>query len=163
MFTQPKKSIFKQTGGYALGEVLIAFGLLALVFAGLIYGYGQTNRMAEWSSMSLAAQSYATQGAEQARAAVWDPRNNIPPTNGPGTADELVVGSTMTTTDIMDVPIKGDPSTNDTAFWVTNIIYITGISSNPPLRQIRSDCVWTFPLTGQPQTNTVILLRTADQ
>jgi hypothetical protein len=63
----------------------------------------------------------------------------------------------------MDVPIKGDPGTNDTAFRVTNIVYLTAISSNPPLRQIRSDCVWTFPLTGLVQTNTVILLRTSDQ
>lgn len=163
MHTQPKPYFHQRTRGYALGEVLIAFGLLALVFAGLIYGYGQTNRMAEWSSMSLAAQSFAQQGAEQARAAVWDPRNNIPPTNGPGTADELIVGSTNITTDFLDVPIKGDPGTNDLGFTVTNIIYVTGISTNPPLRQIRSDCVWTFPLTGKVQTNTVILLRTADQ
>ena len=165
MFTQPRHSDSRTTGGYALGEVLIAIGLLALVFVGLIYGYGQTNRMAEWSSMSLAAQSYAQQGAEQARAAVWDPRNNITNTNGPGTLDELTAPSTTITADIMDVPIKGDPGTNDTAFRVTNIVYITDVytNKNPPLRQIRSDCVWTFPLTGQVQTNTVILLRTSDQ
>jgi len=163
MFTQPRHLGSRKTGGYALGEVLIAIGLLALVFAGLIYGYGQTNRMAEWSSMSLAAQSFAQQGAEQARAAVWDPRNNITNTNGPGTPDELPAPSTNSTTDFMDVPMIGDPGTNNNAFRVTNIVYVTAISTNPPLRKIRSDCVWTFPLTGLVQTNTVILLRTADQ
>jgi hypothetical protein len=139
-----------------LGEVLIAFGLLALVFAGLIYGYGQTNRMAEWSSMSLAAQSYASQGAELARAAIYDPRN---------LQDQLPAPFTNSTFDIMDVPCKGDPTNTDTAFWVTNIVHITDVNSNinPPLRLIRSDCVWRFPLTGQMQTNTVILLRTSDQ
>jgi len=160
---QPNNFNRRRTGGYALGEVLIAFGLLALVFAGLIYGYTQTNRMAIWSSMSLAAQSYATQGAEQARAAVWDPRNNVPVTNGPGTADELTAPSTTSTNDVMDIPIQGNPTNAPAAYRVTNIVYVTNLSTNPPLRQIRSDCVWTFPPTGQLETNTVILLRTADQ
>ena len=163
MFTQPRHLGSRKTGGYALGEVLIAIGLLALVFAGLIYGYGQTNRMAEWSSMSLAAQSYAQQGAEQVRAAVWDPRNNITNTNGPNTPDELPAPSITTNIDFMDVPMQGNPSTNNTAFQITNFVYVTAISGNPPLRQIRSDCVWKFPLTGLLQTNSVILLRTADQ
>ena len=112
--------------------------------------------------MSLAAQSFAAQGAEQARASDWNPRS-YPPTNGPGTMDELTNGTVIVTSDFMDVPIKGSPSNSETSFWVTNTVRITDISPNPKLRQIRSDCQWIFPFTGQLQTNTVILLRASDQ
>ena len=165
MLTQPRHSHDERIKGYALGEVLIAFGVLSVVFAGLIYGYVQANRMSEWSSMSLAAQAYAAQGAEQARAADWRPRD-WPPTSGPGTLDELTNGTVKIQTDIMDIPMQGDPgsaSGTNFAFWVTNIITVTNYSINPTIRQIRSECHWTFPLTGQVQTNTTILLRAADQ
>jgi hypothetical protein len=36
------------------------------------------------------------------------------------------------------------------------------ISSNPPLRQIRADCVWTF-MNRRLFTNTIITLRAPDQ
>ena len=42
-----------------------------LVMSGMMYGYVQANRMAEWSSQSLAAMSYAAQGMEQLRSAQW--------------------------------------------------------------------------------------------
>lgn len=162
MLTRPKLSPFKQVQGYALGEVLLAIGVVSLVFAGLIYGYVQANRMAEWSSMSLAAQAYAAQGAEQARAADWQPRA-YPQTTGPGSSDELPSPTNYTLTDIMDIPIQGSPTNTDYSFWVTNVVSVNDISQNPKIRQIRSECHWIFPLTGQLQTNTVILLRAADQ
>ena len=111
--------------------------------------------------MSLAAQSYASQGAEQARAADWRPRD-WPVTNGPGTMDELSP-TNYSFVDIMDVPIKGSPTNSDFAFWVTNKVSVTTYSVNPTIRQIRCDCVWTFPLTGQVQSNTVIIIRSGDQ
>ena len=164
MLSRQKLSPCGRADGYALGEVLLAFGVLSLIFAGLIYGYVQANRMAEFSSMSLAAQAYAAVGAEQARAADWRPRD-WPQTNGPGTMDELTNGTAIITNDIMDIPIQGSPTNTAASFWVTNIITISDVFSNknPQLRQIRSDCRWIFPLTGQPQTNTVILLRAPDQ
>ena len=60
--------------GFGLIEILISIGILVTVFSGIIYGYVQANRMSEWSSMSLAAQSYASEGAEQVRAGNWSPR-----------------------------------------------------------------------------------------
>src|SRR5208282_1411553 len=75
--------------GFTLVEVLVAFFVFGLVVSGLIFGYVQVNRLAEFSSMSLAAQSYASQGMEQAKSAQWDyvrwPNTNY----GPGTGDEL--------------------------------------------------------------------------
>src|SRR5277367_1254630 len=74
--------------GFTLAEILIAFLIFGMTTSGLIYGYVQANRMAEMSSMSLAAQSLAQQGLEQARSAEWD-SEMWPITNGPGTTDEI--------------------------------------------------------------------------
>src|SRR5208282_4180130 len=52
--------------GFTLAEVLISVLIFGMVVGGLIYGYVQVNRMAAFSSMSLAAQSFASQGLEEA-------------------------------------------------------------------------------------------------
>ena len=150
------------TTGFTLAEVLVSLFAFGLVTSGLIYGYVQINRMAEWSSMSLAAQSYASQGLEQAKSAQW---NYVGDTNfGPGTGDELgypmAVGyKNYSITNTMDVPTTGAP------IYVINYITITNVfpNNNPPVRQIRSDCVWAFPLNGKLGTNTAITLRAPDQ
>ena len=151
--------------GYTLAEILVAFLLFGLSTSGLICGYVQANRLAIFSSMSLAAQSYASQGVEQARSAEWDSRM-WPVTNGPGTGDELALfpsgqspaGATnYSETDFLDVPSSG------AQISVVNYISVTNISVNPPLRQIRADCVWMFPLDGKLCTNTVVTQRAPDQ
>jgi hypothetical protein len=58
--------------------------------------------------------------------------------------------------DVMDLPNQGGPQ------YATNYIRITTISTDPPLRQIRADCVWSFYRRGL-FTNTVIALRGPDQ
>src|ERR1035437_1254760 len=157
---------------FTLIEVMVSFFAFGLVVSGLIYGYVQVNRMAEWSSLSLAAQSYASQGLEQAKSAQWDyvrwPNTNF----GIGTGDEMGFPIPATaggpngngytnyyTTNTMDVPTTGAP------IWVTNFITISNLYPNnkPPLRQIRSDCVWAFPLNEMICTNTAITLRAPDQ
>lgn len=164
----------KQDGGnkvrmggaaFTLAEVLIATVIVALFTGGIISGYVQANRIAEWSSMSLAAQSMAQQGMEQARAAQWNSQM-WPVTNGPGTGDELtvsnVVGATWSTNlsgtnYAMDVPASGAP------YYATNYITLTTVQVNPPLRMIRSDCTWKFLPTGKFFTNTVVTYRAPDQ
>src|SRR5215469_2619656 len=74
----------RQHQAFTLVEVLIAFVIFGMLSAGLLYGYVQANRIAEWSSMSLGAQSYASQGMEQVLAAKWDTQ-----ANGQITADFL--------------------------------------------------------------------------
>lgn len=140
--------------GLTLIEVLISMAVLGIGFAGVIAGLLTCSQNAEWSGRSLAAQSIAAEGLEQARAAKWDPQA-WPQTVGPGMADELGVtnyGQIAT----LDIPFQGQPTI------VTNYISVTTVSANPPIRQIRSDCVWTFMSRG-PYTNTVITLRAADQ
>lgn len=153
------------TAAFTLAEVLISVTILALVMSGIIYGYVAANNFAEWSSMSLAAQSLASQGMEQARCAQWNSQQ-YPYASGPGTGDELavsnVVGATWSTNlsgtnYAMDIPATGSP------FYATNIITLTTVQVTPPLRMIRSDCIWTFPRTGKTFTNTVITYRAPDQ
>jgi type II secretory pathway pseudopilin PulG len=150
---------------FTLAEVLIAVTILALSMGGILYGYVQADRFAEWSSMSLAAQSLASQGMEQARCAQWNSQQYPLPT-APGPGDELYVtndpGATWSTNlsgtnYSMDVPATGAP------FFATNTITITTISKTPPLRMIRSDCVWTFPRSGIVFTNTMVTYRAPDQ
>ena len=163
-----KTQATKQTAcpGFTLVEVLFSVLIFGLAAGGLTYGYIVANRMAEWSSMSLAAQSAASQGAELARAANWRP-NGFPSATGLLTMDELPPNPNgnpvITNVDYLDIPTKGTPDSTDFDSWVTNRVWITNISTNPPLRRIRSDAVWYFPLTEKVFTNTIILLRTPDQ
>jgi type II secretory pathway pseudopilin PulG len=140
---------------FTLVEVMVAFALIALVMSWVCYTYVQANRFAEWSSMSQAAQSYAMQGLERARAAQWDSQavtngDDLPPTNNPSTP-------VFTEVDTNDVPQSGTP------LLVTNYIYVTTNQPSPPLREIKSIVVWTFPLTGKIFTNTVVTLRAPDE
>jgi type II secretory pathway pseudopilin PulG len=142
-----------------LVEILIALIVLVVIMGGVITGYVQANRMAEFSSMSLAAQSTALQGIEQAIAARWNGQS-VSTNTGPGTDDELgCVENWIPTgsTNVLDIPVSG------AEIPVTNYVTITQISTSPKLRQIRSDAVWTFPFTGEIHTNTVITLRAPDQ
>lgn len=132
--------------GFTLTEVVVAMAITAATFAVVIYGYCGANYRAEWSVYSLAAQSLAMQGIEQARAAKWEPQTPV---------DEL--GTTnYSQVDTLDVPMSGQP------VLATNYISVTTASDNPPLRQLRADCVWMLARRG-PYTNTAITLRAPDQ
>ena len=161
MLSLAKTNRQTEAAGFTLIETLVAFMVFMLVSGGVVYGYLQTNRMAEWSAISLAAQSYASQGAEQARAAKWDPSAYPPSTS----ADQMPAATYVNsgTNYIFDIPIKGDPTSTNFPFFVTNVVTITTLQNNPPLRQIYSQVVWTFYVTGRVYTNTVVLLRAPDQ
>ena len=138
----------RKNSGFTLAEVVIAMAVMTIVIGGLIRGYVLSAQRAAWSAHSLAAESLALQGVEQARAAQWDPQawpalDELPPTN-------------YTEVDTLDIPVTGQPQ------FATNFISVTMASTNPPLRQIRVDCVWRFAGRGL-FTNTVITLRAADQ
>jgi len=158
---------FKQAGkriaakAFSLIEVLVAVVILLLVMSGLMYGYVEANRMAEWSSQSLAATSYALQGMEQLRSAQWCAEEN-PSASGQGTTDVLGNYFQTNQVDTLDIPTTGAP------IYVTNTI--TGMTvtnadgtTRPPLKRLISQVVWTFPLTGQLFTNTIVTLRAPDQ
>jgi prepilin-type N-terminal cleavage/methylation domain-containing protein len=151
---------------FTLIEVMMAFVIFGLVSAGVLYGYVQANRIAEWSAMSLGAQSYAVQGIELARAAKWDTEANgevtadfWPATNNNG----VYVDWTTNWPGTNDVPQSGAPLVLTNYIQITQL-YPTNLNSTGPfMRQIVSQAVWRFPLTGKYFTNTVTTLRAPDQ
>jgi prepilin-type N-terminal cleavage/methylation domain-containing protein len=122
---------------FTLVEMLISILLLALVMAGIVNGYAQANRMAEWSSMSLAAQSYALQGLEQVRSAKWDIGGYNTLTDFFPAPPNGTITNFPPQQDIMDVPVTGAP------YYVTNYISLRQVSTAPQLREVTSKCVWT--------------------
>lgn len=134
---------------FTLAEVVVSAAIAAMSVAGIVYGYTQSTKRAEWSGYSLAAQALAVQRLEQTRASRWDPDAGV---------DQLVSANFPIQTVVLDIPVIG---TN--AAYATNVTTITSISTNPPLlRMIRVDCTWIFPTTGRVFTNTVATYRSPD-
>lgn len=131
-------------------EALVAMAILGIMVTGVVSGFIQTHRTAEWSSYSLAAQSMAMQPVEQARAAKWDPYSKIP-------VDELMQTNFPTTFNVLDIPITG---TN--VVYGTNWITIRTTSANPPLKEIYVECTWRF-FNRRVFTNSVLTYRAPDQ
>jgi prepilin-type N-terminal cleavage/methylation domain-containing protein len=139
--------------GFSLTEVVVAMVIITLTFAGVIYGYLRAADRATWSSYSQAAQSLAMQGVEQVRAAKWDPQA-WPVVDDWGLTNLIQVLP-------LDLPVAGEQ------VWATNYVSVTTVSINPPLRQLRADCVWSLPYRPAgirgPFTNTAVTLRAPDQ
>lgn len=139
-----------ERAAFTLIEVVVSAAVAAMTVAGIVYGYTQSTKRAEWSGYSLAAQALAVQRLEQTRACRWDPDAGV---------DQLVSANFGVQTLVLDIPIMG---TN--AAYATNITTITAISTNPPLlRMVRVDCIWKFPITGRFFTNTVATYRSPDR
>jgi len=156
-----------QRRGFSLAEVMVTFVIFGLVISGLMYGYVAANRMSEMSCMSLAAESFALQGMEEAKSVQW---NYVRGTSTNADQDDpfwtpVSVGFTNLPpqVDVLDIPTTGAP------IYVTNWVTVTDINSsyypnsNSPIRQIVCNCVWTFPLDGALVTNSAICLRAPDQ
>ena len=124
--------------------------LLGIMVTGVVSGFMQAHRTAEWSAYSLAAQSLAMQPLEQARSAKWDPSRATP-------VDELVASNFPNRVLVLDVPLSG---TN--AVFATNRVAIRTVSVDPPLREITVECTWTFANRGT-FTNSVLTFRAPDQ
>jgi hypothetical protein len=131
-------------------EVVIALGIAAILIGGLILGYIETLKRAEWSAYSLAAQSLAQQRVEQARAAKWD-RLASPP------VDLLLSANFPPQVEILDIPIS---DTN--MILATNFTTIATVSVDPPLKSIQVDCVWAST-QGRMFTNSIVTYRAPDQ
>ncbi len=140
----------RSDAAFTLAEVVMSAAIAAMTVSGIIYGYTQSSKRAEWSGYSLAAQALAVQRLEQTRASRWDPDSAV---------DQLVGTNFTTQTLVLDIPVIG---TN--AAYATNVTTITAISAVPPLlRMVRVDCIWKFPTTGRVFTNTVATYRSPDR
>ena len=139
------------SAGFTLAETLVSMAITAMMVGGIVSGFLQSARQAEWSAYSYAAQSQALRALEQVRAAKWDPQA-FPP------VDQVTNFSpSVATVDILDVPSTG---TNVT--WCTNRTRVQTISTIPPLREITVETTWRF-LNRGVFTNVVRTYRTADQ
>jgi len=139
----------RDDGAFTLIEVVVSMGIAVLMVAGILSSYVLSARRAEWSAYSLAAQSLAQQALEQTRAAKWDPLATPP-------ADEVLTIRFPAVTNVLDVPQSGS-----NAVPAIVRVYITNVSTNPPLKQVRAECEW--PLLGRMFTNSVVTYRAPDQ
>ncbi|HWN96141.1 MAG TPA: hypothetical protein VNT99_13975, partial [Methylomirabilota bacterium] len=98
----------------------------------MVSGYMFSINSAERSALSLAATARATERLEETRSAKWDIMSYP-------IIDELTNTSFPKTFVVLDVAASG---TNVT--YATNFTTIYPVSSDPPLRGIRVDCVWRF-------------------
>ena len=156
------------SSGFTLVEVLVSLVILAIVLGGVCYGYTEANRIAIWSSMSQAAQSFALQGMEQARDALWNPWDANTVRRRIASHERRRFHSTRFHGCSHERAPYASTATNY-AYFQTNYVYITKITNSNSgmfycqLRQITSTVVWTFPFTRENWTNTVVTLRASDQ
>ena len=156
-----------QRQGFTFGEILVAFFVFGLVISGLMYGYVAANRMAEMSSMSLAAQSFALQGLEEAKSVQWNyvrwPNTNVSSDDPFWTPPSVGYTNLPPQVDTLDIPTTGAPILVTNYVTVTEINSSYYINSNSPIRQIVCNCVWAFPLDGRLVTNSAVGFRAPDQ
>jgi len=133
-----------------LVEVVFALAISGLAIAGIVGGYLFAVSSAERSALSQAAGSRALERLEQVRAASWQVSSSPP-------VDLLQQTNFPTEVVTLDLPWAG---TNVTV--ATNFTQITQISTNPPLRRIHIDCVWSFN-GDQVLTNSIETCRAPDQ
>ena len=136
--------------GFTLVEVLVSLLIVGLSLGGILGVYIQCAIRSDWSAYSLSAQMMALGGLEQCRAAKFDPR-------GSPATDNLVSSNFPSKVDVLDVG-----SSVGVVAYGTNTTTITTIATNPPLKMVRVDCVWSFPQRGT-FTNTVMTYRAANQ
>jgi type II secretory pathway pseudopilin PulG len=118
---------------FTLTETVVALAITGMMVGGIVTGFLQSAKQAEWSAYSYAAQSQALRGLEQ-----------LAPTN-------------YTVVDILDIPTAGNNVT-----YCTNVTTIRTISAVPPLREITVETSWRYFNRGI-FTNVVRTYRTADQ
>jgi Tfp pilus assembly protein PilV len=138
--------------GFTLAEVVISAAIAALGIGGMVWGYILTAQRAEWSACSAAAHSLAMGRLEQTRAARWDPLAY------PEEVDELVESNfNSNVVAALNLPLAGTNTVD-----ATTTVTIKLINTNPPLKMIRVDCVWSV-LSRGPFTNTLTTYRSPDQ
>jgi prepilin-type N-terminal cleavage/methylation domain-containing protein len=131
--------------GMTLVEVSVALAIAGVAIGGIISGYNFCTQASRKSALTLAANAMALQRLEETRSAIWDvSTNQLFATNFPSRDVTL------------DLAGNGSVSAEGTVYT-----YISQISTNPPLRRIRVDCVWEY--NGQPMTNRIETLRTSSQ
>lgn len=133
-----------------LAEVVVALGISSLAVGGIVESYIFSATSAQKWALSLAASAKAMERIEETRSATWD-------TASWPIIDQLSSSNFPNQLVVLDLSDSGVPSV-----YATNVTQITQISSTPPLRRIRVDCIWTFK-GNELFTNTIETCRAPDQ
>jgi prepilin-type N-terminal cleavage/methylation domain-containing protein len=146
-----RRAVAGDRGGFTLPEVLMCVVVAVIAFAGMITGFVQCSRRAEWAGYSLAAQALAIQAMEQARSARWDVQSAMTTV----TVNELT-NMPLTNVMIMDLPVTG---TNNV--YATNFLTITNVpitSKGISVYMVKVNTVWSFRwgLKNRLYTNTLV-------
>lgn len=142
-------AVSQSQAGMTLPEVLVALAITGLVVGGIVSGYGFCTISTRKAALALAANARAVERIEETRSAKWDTaRSPI--------ADELVATNFPEKSIILD-PSRSLNMTNSATLQTV----ISQISTTPPLKRIRVDCIWTF--NGSRLTNTIETCRAPDQ
>lgn len=136
--------------GFSLEEVIMSMGITALIVAGAARAHVAAAMRAEWSACSFAASNSAMQRVEQIRSARWD-------TLATPVLDQLVSSNFPPQIVTLEVPSIG---TN--VVYATNFTSVSVLSLDPPMRVVRTDCVWRFSDRGL-FTNSTVVYRGPDQ
>jgi hypothetical protein len=128
----------------------VAFGVSSLAVAGIVAGYVFSINSAERFALSQAANAQAMERMEQVRGAFWNSSSSP-------VIDQVVSTNFPDETVALNLSGSGTGVT-----YATNFTQITAISTSPPLKRIRVDCVWVFG-TSQLMTNTIETCRAPDQ
>jgi len=132
-----------------LAEVVVALAITVLTIAGTVSGYIYCNTANMKDGLYMAANGRALERMEEVRAARWD-ISSYP------VFDQLV--KTNFPDQIVNLNKSGNDSTVVTATLKTDI---SQVSTNPPLKRIRVDCIWLFKGL-EPVTNTIETCRAPD-
>ena len=136
--------------GMTLVEVVIALAVTGLAVGGIISGYNYCTNAAQKAALLQAANALAMERIEETRSARWDV------TGWPG-VDQLVISNFPLKTVTLDMSGSGTLIT--TASLQAEI---SKVSTNPPLKRIRVNCVWKFR-SGPLITNSIETFRAPDQ
>lgn len=143
-------SPLRQCSGGGLIEVIMSVAISSLSVGGILQGYIMSSQRVEWLACSQAANSMAAQRIEQVRAAKWD-------LLAYPAIDEVVSTNFPSAVAPFDMPSVGNNQV-----YGTNVVTITTVSVNPPMKMISVECTWRAFNRGL-FTNVITVYRSPDQ
>jgi type II secretory pathway pseudopilin PulG len=135
---------------FTLVEATVALAIASVAIVALVTGFVFALHSSEASGYSLAANQMALQGYERTRAATWDAMSL---TN----VDELVASNFPPYAELLDAAV---PGTNKV--YGTNYTTITTVSTNPLLKVVQVDCVYSLHGSGRLITNSIVSCRATE-
>ncbi len=132
-----------------LVEVVVALFITGLTVVGIVSGYIFCSKSSAKDALYMAANAQAVDRLETVRSAQWD-TSSYPP------VDQLVK------TNFPDVVITLEQLKGTGTVSATLKTDISQISTMPPLKRIRVDCIWQFNGVTLV-TNTIETCRAPDQ